>query len=260
MTDDQPETIDVAWADDIATVSIATPESGNALSRRVCDELVAALGECSARAGAIVLTGQGSVFSAGGDLAVISQWHSWSVDRRARYVEEGPQAVVRWLLDAPVVTVCAVNGAAYGAGLDLALACDLRIASAEAIFCEAFIRLEVVPGDGGAWLLPRHIGMGRALDMLFTGRVVDSAEALSVGLVSQIAAAEELAASARRLARMVSHHDPSIVHRMRRMVFDGMTESFEGHLGGASRAVALAAGEAAHVESVERFLDGDRSG
>ena len=252
--------VDVAWADDVVTVSLAVPERGNALSQRVCDDLIAALDGCSARAAAIVLTGQGSVFSAGGDLDVISEWHAWSVDRRSRYVEEGPQAVIRWLLEAPVVTVCAVNGAAYGAGLDLALACDLRIASTEATFCEAFIRLEVVPGDGGAWLLPRYIGIGRALDMLLTGRVVASDEALSVGLVSQVVPSNELAASARELARTASGHDRSVVRRMRRMVFDAMTETFEEHLAAASRAIAHAAGEAAHVESVARFIDRDRNG
>ena len=136
------------------------------------------------RAGAIVLTGQGSVFSAGGDLDVLSEWHTWSLERRSRYVEEGPQAVISWLLNAPVATVCAVNGAAYGAGFELALACDLRIASTDATFCEAFIRIEVVPGDGGTWLLPRFVGIGRALDMLLTGRVVAADEALSIGLVS----------------------------------------------------------------------------
>ena len=260
MPEHRPETIDVAWTDNVVTVSLAMPERGNALTQRVCDELITALTSCAQNAGAIVLTGQGAHFCAGGDMAVISEWHSWSADRRARYVEEGPQAVLTWLLDSPVITVCAVNGAAYGAGLDLTLACDLRIASADAKFSAAFIRLEVLPGDGGAWLLPRYIGMGRALDMLLTGREVTSMEALSAGLVSQVVAADELSDYAQRVALMASRHDPSVVRRMRRMVLDGMTESFEQHLGVASRAISAAAGEAAHVEAVERFLGGDRSG
>ena len=257
-----PDDLAVAlvWDDDVATVSIAVPERGNALSQRVCDELIATLDSCSVGAAAIVLTGQGSIFSAGGDLDVISEWHTWSLDRRSRYVEKGPQAVIKWFLEAPVVTVCAVNGAAFGAGLDLALACDLRIASTEATFCEAFIRIEVVPGDGAAWLLPRYIGIGRALDMLLTGRVVASDEALSIGLVSRVVPANELAASARELARTASGHDRSVVHRMRSMVFDAMAETFEEHLAVASRAIAHAAGEAAHVESVARLIDRNRNG
>lgn len=252
--------VDLAWDGDVAIVSLAVPERGNALSRQMCDELVTALNGCPGRATAIVLTGQGPVFSAGGDLEVISEWHSWDSDRRSRYVEEGPQSVINWFLEAPVVTVCAVNGAAYGAGMDLALACDLRIASAKATFCEAFIRIEVVPGDGAAWLLPRYIGIGRALDLLLTGRVVAADEALSIGLVSRVVPPDELATSARELARMVSGHDRSVIQRMRKMVFDAMTETFEEHLSVASRAIARAAGEAAHVESVARLLERKQNG
>lgn len=258
MTTDVP--VDLAWDGDVAIVSLAVPQRGNALSQRVCDELITALNSCAGRASAIVLTGQGSVFSAGGDLDVLSEWHSWNSARRSRYVEEGPQAVINWFLDSPVVTVCAVNGAAYGAGMDLALACDLRIASAKATFCEAFIRIEVVPGDGAAWLLPRYIGIGRALDLLLTGRVVAADEALSMGLVSRVAPPDELAASARELARKASGHDRSVIRRMREMVFDAMTETLEEHLAVASRAIARAAGEAAHVESVARLLGRKQNG
>ena len=258
MPDDP--TVDIAWDTDVAIVSVAVPERGNALSQRVCDDLIAALDNCAPSAGAVVLTGQGSVFSAGGDLDVLSEWHTWSLERRSRYVEEGPQAVIRWLLNAPVVTVCAVNGAAYGAGFELALACDLRIASTDATFCEAFIRIEVVPGDGGTWLLPRFVGIGRALDMLLTGRVVAADEALSIGLVSRVVPADELAASALDQARALSRHDRSVVHGMRTMVFDAMTETLEEHLAAASLAIARSAGEPPHVESVARLINRNRKG
>ncbi len=257
MSDQGFETIDVVWDDDIATVSLAVPERGNALTSQLCDELVSALDGCADNAGAIVLTGKGAQFCSGVDLGVASRWHEWTGDRRARFVEDGPQAVIRWLLDSPVVTVCAVNGAAYGAGLDLALACDLRIASTDATLCEAFIRVELVPGDGGAWLLPRHIGLGRALDMLLTGRVVASAEALSIGLLSKVVPSDELPAAARRLAGKVSGHDVAVIRRMRSMVYDGMTESFQQHLAVASDAVAVAAGEGRHAESVARLMGVD---
>ncbi len=257
MSDDLA--VDVAWDGDIATISLTVPERGNALSERLCDQLVSALDSCSVGAAAIVLTSQGPIFSAGGDLDVLSQWHTWDIERRSMYVEEGPQAVIRRLLGVPAVTVCAVNGAAYGAGMDLTLACDLRIASTEATFCESFIRIAVVPGDGAAWLLPRYIGIGRALDMLLTGRPVAPDEALSIGLVSRVVPPDQLAASALELARKVSAHDPSVVRWIRSMVFDGMAETLEEHLAVASRAIARTAGQPAHVESVARLIGRNRN-
>src|SRR5690606_18921791 len=117
---------------------------------------------------------------------------------------DGIQRIPLALYDLDIPVVAAVNGPAIGAGLDLACMCDIRLASTSAVFAESFVRLGIVPGDGGAWLLPRLIGVPKASLMSFAGDTIDANKALEWGLVEQVCAHETLTAEARSLAERIA--------------------------------------------------------
>ena len=173
------------------------------------DAVVAAVDRVSAdlECGAVVLTGAGPVFSAGGDVRAMQ-------DRRGLFGEpptlqrmgyqRGIQRLTRSLVECDVPMIAAVNGPAIGAGCDLALMCDLRVASTEASFAESFVRLGLIPGDGGAWLLPRIVGHARATELALTGRRIDAETAMEWGMVSTVVEPEALLATAESMAAEIA--------------------------------------------------------
>jgi enoyl-CoA hydratase/carnithine racemase len=157
--------------------------------------------------GAVVLTGAGSAFSAGGDIKAMASGGGLFGQPTARQrtgYQIGIQRLTRAMVACDVPIVAAVNGAAIGAGCDLALMCDIRIASDKASFAESFVRLGLIPGDGGAWLLPRIIGHARASVLALTGRRITAATAQQWGLVFEVVATEDLMASATALAKEIA--------------------------------------------------------
>jgi enoyl-CoA hydratase/carnithine racemase len=154
----------------------------------------------------VVLTGAGSAFSAGADIKAIASGDGLFGQPTARQrtgYQIGIQRLTRAMVACDVPIVAAVNGAAIGAGCDLALMCDIRIASDKASFAESFVRLGLIPGDGGAWLLPRIIGHARASVLALTGRRIAAATAQQWGLVFEVVATEDLMASATALAKEI---------------------------------------------------------
>ncbi|PQP23552.1 crotonase/enoyl-CoA hydratase family protein [Rhodococcus opacus] len=153
--------------------------------------------------GAVVLTGAGTVFSAGGDVRAMQErlgMFGAPPTAQRRGYQHGIQRLTRAMVDCDVPIIAAVNGAAIGAGCDLALMCDLRIASTNASFAESFVQLGLIPGDGGAWLLPRIVGHARATELALTGRRIDAATAQNWGLVSDIVDPDALLLRARAIA------------------------------------------------------------
>lgn len=181
----------------LATITLDRPEARNAYSDEMCEQLVAALDEAEAdpEVRCVILTGAGKAFHAGGDIkAMRSRSGMFAGDPgelRGRYIT-GIQAVPRRISEFQKPLIAAINGPAIGAGLDLACMCDLRIAAAGAKLGSTFVKVGLVPGDGGAYFLTRVVGFSRALELVLTGRVVDSAEALAIGLVHEVVAPEEL--------------------------------------------------------------------
>ena len=176
----------------IVTATIDRPDQRNAISTA---EDIAAIeafcAEMTADTGvrAIVLTGSGSAFCAGGnvkDMQSRSGMFAGSPYTLRNAYRTGIQRIPMALYELEVPIIAAVNGPAIGAGLDLACMCDLRVAADTARFAESFVKLGIVPGDGGAWLLPRVIGMARASLMTLTGDMIDAATALDYGLVSAL--------------------------------------------------------------------------
>ncbi len=178
--------VDVRGA--VGWLTLNRPQRLNAISVRVIRELhagLAALEDQGVRA--LVLTGAGRAFSAGAD---VKEWAAGSASPEQASWPERMHAFVQALYEFPGPTLAAVNGLAYGAGCDLTLACDFRVGSASARFCEAYMRLAIPPDCGGTFLLPRIVGEARALDLILTGREVGAEEALAMGLLNEVAPVE----------------------------------------------------------------------
>jgi 2-(1,2-epoxy-1,2-dihydrophenyl)acetyl-CoA isomerase len=192
----------------VALLTLNRPDVLNALSVEMAGALREAL-EAAASDGdvrAIVLTGAGRAFSSGGDIAFMKK----VVDGGGRYEDFQPlvgggPGVIRAILDCPKPVLAAVNGAAAGGGMSLALACDLRWASERAKFGQSFVRIGLHPDWGAVYTLPRTIALSRALELMWTGDLIDAAEAARIGLVGRVLPEERLLpetlAFAERLAR-----------------------------------------------------------
>ena len=196
----------------LAVVRLNRPDALNALNRDMAREL----GEACARCGepgvrAMVLTGAGRAFCAGGDLKEIEA----RVERGERMEEflwpDYQQALAR-LYEVPCPTVAAVNGLAVGAGCDVALACDIRLAGAGASFGQVYSRVGLAPDCGGTFFLPRVAGVAKALEMILTGEVIDAETALSIGLVRSVHPDESLMQEAMALGRELAE-GPSLALR-----------------------------------------------
>lgn len=194
-------------SDGIAILAIDRPDAHNAFTRHTILEMTEALDQAAADDGvyALVLTGRDGKFCAGADL---DDMPSWPDRGRAEYAAflRTVQGIVRRLYELPLPTIAAVEGAAVGAGCDFALACDMRVLHPEALLREGFVLVGLVPGDGGAWLLTRHLGRARAMEYLLTGVDIDASEATDLGLANRVTetpreTAMALAAEVRRLPR-----------------------------------------------------------
>lgn len=244
----------------VVTLTMCQPEQRNPLTgNSAVDELLAAIDRIAADAGvrAVILTGEGSAFSAGGDIRKMKEQSCGEVDglRVREDYRAGIQRLPLALFNLEVPVIAAVNGPAIGAGLDLACLCDLRIASEQARFAESFVKLGIVPGDGGAWLLPRVIGLSRAAELSFTGRTIDAATALAWNLVSQVVPHEELLPAAQRLADEIAANPPQAVRMGKRLLREGLQMGLASLLELSAAYQALAHQTADHREAVSAFLD-----
>jgi enoyl-CoA hydratase/carnithine racemase len=244
----------------IVTWTMNHPATRNALTGNTAiPEIVAA----AAAAGsdrtvrAIILTGSGPVFSSGGNVKDMARFAQPGLDAdaiRNEYrhgIQRIPKAM--WALDVPVIA--AVNGPAIGAGLDLACMCDMRIASESASFAESFVRVGIVPGDGGAWLLPRAVGAAKAAEMAFTGDPISAAEALACGLVSRVVAPEVLMEQAHALAARIARNPSGILRMTKRLLREGVHNTLDSVLETSAAYQSLAHLSADHHEAVRAFIE-----
>jgi enoyl-CoA hydratase/carnithine racemase len=249
-----PVLLDIA--DGIATITLNLPESRNPLSApETVDALVDALESMNRNLDVrvAILTGAGSAFSSGGDLKTLGQPGGLGGGDPVRTPGQYTQNIQRvpmifQTLEVPVIA--AVNGPAIGAGCDLACMADIRIAATSAVFAESFVKVGLIPGDGGAWLLPRIVGYSKACEMAFTGDRISAQEALACGLVSQLVPDDELMSSAIALARRIAVNSGDAVRMSKRLLMRGrelrMAEVLE--LSGALQALAHTTAE--HKEIV----------
>lgn len=250
-----------AGSDGIVTLILNRPELRNPISdQEMVEALLAALDrlESDPDARVAILTGAGKAFSSGGNIREMRPGGSLNtgspVITRSNYtkgIQRLPLAFAR--LEVPVIA--AVNGAAIGAGCDLACMCDLRIAAESARFAESFVKLGLIAGDGGSWLLPRVIGWSKAAEMALTGDMIDANEALSCGLVSQVVPDDRLMDAARALALRIAVNPPHAVRMTKRLLWEGRRVDLGSLLEMASAMQAAAHMTEDHAEAVSAFLE-----
>ena len=220
------ETFNLSVDDDgVALLELNRPSRLNCFNLQMLADWRAALAQIAddSRVRAVVLTAAGRAFCAGADTADMVTMQTASNVTRKEYlwklIQKIPLAMER--LEVPVIA--AVNGAARGAGVDMALMCDIRWCAQSASFAESYVSMGVISGDGGTWFLPRVVGVSRALELLWTGRVVDSAEAERIGIVSRVVPDAELRAEALKFAREIAKQPPQAITLMKRAVYHGLS-------------------------------------
>jgi enoyl-CoA hydratase/carnithine racemase len=244
----------------VVTLTMDNPSTRNALNGgEIVDEFIRALDDANRDASvrAIILTAAGTVFSSGGNLKDMQRYASDEVtgevirEEYRRGIQRLPLAFRA--VDVPVIA--AVNGPAIGVGLDLACMCDIRIASENATFAESFVKVGLVPGDGGAWLLPRVVGMSRACEMAFTGEPLTAAQALACGLVSRVVAPEALRDEAFGLALRIAANPGGVLRMTKRLLREGESASLATVLEMSAGCQAIAHKSADHKEAVQAFIE-----
>ena len=205
----------------------------------------------------VILTGNGPSFSAGGDIQTIEDQASPVMAQMTirHWYRKGIQSLSNALFNLEVPIIAAVNGHAMGAGLDLACMCDIRIASDKAVFAESFIKLGIIPGDGGAWLLPRVIGMARAAELAFTADVINAAKALEWNLVSQVVPHDQLMSTATALAQRIAQHPSHGVRLTKRLMKEGIHARLDSILELSAAFQCIAHKTADHHEAVRAFKE-----
>jgi enoyl-CoA hydratase/carnithine racemase len=196
-----------AFEGDVAIITIDRPEKRNALDSATAASLAAAIEEASSTRVTIV-TGSGRAFCAGGDLLELQRWSERPREEIGRVLYGSFQAMVKAIRASDSVVIAAINGAAVGAGMDLALACDLRVAARTAKLGQVWVGLGVIPGTGGAWLTQALAGPGRAAELLLTGDLITAEEAQAAGLVNRVVPEEALLDEVRALAARILRHPP----------------------------------------------------
>jgi enoyl-CoA hydratase/carnithine racemase len=244
----------------IVTLTLNRPELRNPISDEdVLEAMHAALDrlERDRDVRVAILTGAGSAFSSGGNLKKMGSGGGLNDPLPARTrlnYRRGIQKLPLAFEALEVPVIAAVNGPAIGAGCDLTLMCDLRIASEEASFAESFVKVGIVPGDGGAWLLPRVVGFSKACEMALTGEPVDAREAKAIGLVSAVVPRAELLPAARKLALRIAANPPHAVRMTKRLLREAWTSRLEPLLELSAAMQALAHETRDHREAVAAML------
>lgn len=247
--------------DHVALLTLNRPDTRNALSGEAMfeafDLLIDRLNDnLSIRVA--ILTGAGTTFCSGGNVAEMrdrSGIFSGTPGQIAENYRLGIQRIPRAFQRLQVPIIAAVNGAAIGAGNDLACMCDIRIASSTARFAESFVKLGIVPGDGGCWLLPRVVGMSRASELALTGEAIDAQEALRIGLVSRVVAPEVLMVEAFKLAHRIAANPPQVLRWTKQLLQQAHTGSLDEALDTAGRLQGQAHHTPDHNEAITAFFD-----
>jgi 2-(1,2-epoxy-1,2-dihydrophenyl)acetyl-CoA isomerase len=208
--------------DGVATLTLNRPERLNALGDTLRDDLHDAILKCSDNPDVrvIVITGAGKGFCSGGDVKAMNEAKEGRRERPlVEKIAPNRDLTLLAMRDAPQPIIAAINGAAAGAGMNLALGCDIRIASTAAKFSQAFVKRGLHPDWGGTYFLPRVVGFAKAAELIFTGDVIDAAEALRLGLVSRVVEPEMLMPTVHELARKIAAGPPIAIRLARRALY-----------------------------------------
>ncbi|HBF64346.1 MAG TPA: enoyl-CoA hydratase [Gammaproteobacteria bacterium] len=249
------------FSDHVLTLTMSSPDTRNALTgAEQFDDFVQTCAEINDDMSirAVVLTGEGSAFCAGGnvkDMRDRAGMFSGDPFDQAGAYRMGIQRIPRAIQSLNVPIIAAVNGPAVGAGCDLATMCDIRVASTKAMFAESFVQLGLIPGDGGAWFLPRAVGFSNASLMALTGDPVKADEALRIGLVSKVVEAEELVATAQAIAARIAGNPPHAVRLTKQLLRGSERNSLDEMLDKSAAFQAICHAEPDHHEAIAAFFD-----
>jgi enoyl-CoA hydratase/carnithine racemase len=236
----------------VATLTLNRPERSNAFTLAMINEWRAALVEAEqdSNVKVIVVTGAGKAFCAGGDARAMADRAEEGAIAQKDFLWRNVHTIALTLerLDKPVIA--AINGAARGAGLDMALMCDIRLIAESATVAESYINLGLVAGDGGSWLLPRLVGIDWALELCWTGEVLSAKQALDLGLVTHVVPDGELMNATLELARKIAGQPQDAVRMFKRAIYQGLSMPFPAHLDMISSHVTVLRDSAEHRQRV----------
>lgn len=244
----------------VATITLNRPDKYNAFTKDMIIRWGSLLDQCESdpEIKVIVLTGAGKAFCSGGDIsAQKDRANNDSLERKDflfRHVHKIAFTMER--MDKP--TIAAINGAARGAGLDMALMCDLRVMADTATVAESYINVGLIAGDGGTYYLPRIIGLPRALELFWTGRAVGATEAERIGLVNNVAPLEKLMDVTYELARQIAAQPFEAIRAYKRSVYQGMSMTLSAHLDMVSSHTSILRDTPEHRAKVAEFLNRKR--
>ncbi len=248
--------------DKIAILTMIKPESMNAIGTHGdCQDIITTLQQLEGdrSVSAIILTGSGKAFSAGGNLKGMKDRSGIGVldqpDSTRTNYRKGVQAVIRALMDCEIPMIAAVNGHAIGLGCDLACTCDIRIAAESAKFACSFIKVGIVPGDGGAWLLQRVLGYPRAAELFLTGDRFDAVAAKDYGLVSEVVPDADLLARAIAIAERITCNPPRALRLTKRLLREAQHSRMSDILELSAAYQAIVHETADNREAIDAFVE-----
>lgn len=247
--------------DRVATVTLNDPERRNTISgRAMIESLLDAINEVGhdPAVSVVIFTGAGPSFCAGGDLKEMadpaSVYRRSPVEVAEAYIG-GIQRIPKAMYELDVPTIAAVNGPAIGAGCDLAMMCDMRIAGVSARFGEVFVNLGLIPGDAGSWFLIRRLGHQRAAELTFSGRIVEAREALDLGMVLEVHPDHDLMTKVRARAATIAAKPPNALRAAKRLLRHAERMDLPDYLNAAAAFQAMMHQTQDHREAVAAFVE-----
>lgn len=240
---------------DVAVITLNRPDSFNAITAELAAGLVAALSRAGQEARVLILTGSGKAFCAGADLGEISEGYKENGPNLGSVLDNHFHPAVNALVEVSVPTVGAINGVAAGAGLGLALACDIRLMSGDAFLMSAFAGIGLAPDSGTTWWLPHHVGVSKALEITLTNSRVHAAEAARLGLALEVVDPSELKNAALSHARRLTDMVPESLVATRHLIHAASGKSFSESLAAERDAQQRLGRSAEHAEGVAAFLE-----
>jgi enoyl-CoA hydratase/carnithine racemase len=216
--------LEYSVADGIGTIRLNRPERKNAFTLDMVDHWAAVLGHARTdpEVRVLILTGTGDAFCSGVDLERRNEGRAATPLARKQVLSDQVHRIALAMEDLDKPVIAAINGTAVGAGLDMALMCDMRVMARSARVSEGYIRVGMVPGDGGCYYLPRLVGVAKALELLLTGDFIDADEAARIGLVNQVVDESELDDAVLALARKIADGPPVVVRMIKRATYQSL--------------------------------------
>lgn len=241
----------------VATITLNRPDKLNTFHDGMLADWADALQECQAddTINVVVLTGAGRVFCAGGDISTMGKRDDNPARYIGDYLRKHVHPVARAVDALKKPYICALNGTATGAGLDMALMADLRFAARGARFAESYIKVGLIAGDGGAFLLPRLIGLTKALELLWTGDFINAEEAERIGLISKVFDEDQLMAETYAFAKRLANGPSVAVRLMKQAVYQSLRTDFLTALEAITGPMGVAYSTEDHREAVAAFME-----